>query len=126
MKLLVGRHAPFLPADGARLLGDAAAAGGAEAAGHLAVLIGGGFYVKQSWPAALDWLQRSAELGSGAAQAQLRILAGTDREDGAPAAWAQLRQAIDLEAWTQAPPAESHLHLAAGAHGEGPRPAGRP
>ncbi len=107
LRLLTGKDAPHLPLDGARLLGDAAAAGGAEAAGHLAVLIGGGFYARQSWPAALDCLQRSSELGSGAAQAQLRILAGAAESPPDSKDWARLRQAIDLGFWTGAPAAQA-------------------
>ena len=110
LRLLTGRNAPFLPADGARLLSDAAAAGNAAAAGHLAVLLGGGFYVKQNWPAALDSLQRSAELGSAAAQAQLRILAEDDTATPPDQfLWARLRRAVDLTAWMTAPAARTIL-----------------
>jgi prolyl 4-hydroxylase len=99
LRLIVGQDAPFLPSDGARLLGDAAGAGGAQAMEHLAVLIGGGFYAPQNWQAALDLLQRAADSGSPPAQAQLQLLAGGE---GAQS-WAALRQAIDLGAWTRAP-----------------------
>ena len=100
LRLLTGRDAPFLPADGARLLSDAAGAGHAGAAGHLAVLLGGGFFVKQDWRAALAYLVRSAELGSQAAQAQLRILAdrGDDESD-----FKALAAAIDLKTWVTPP-----------------------
>lgn len=102
LRLLTGQDAPYLPTDGARLLSDAAALGGADAAGHLAVLLGGGIHVRQSWPVALDLLQRSAELGSASARTQLRILAGGD-EAAAPDRrddWRGLREAVDLAAWT--------------------------
>ena len=104
LRLATGRDAPFLPSDGARLLSDATAAGGAEAAERLAVLVGGGFHIRQSWPMALDLLQRAAALGSASARGQLRILAaaGDDAED-----WPALRQAVDLAAWTSSPSARS-------------------
>ena len=102
LRLLTGQNAPCLPTDGVRLLSDAAALGGAEAAGHLAVLIGGGIYARQSWPVALDLLQRSAELGSAPARTQLLILAGADESDAPdrPEAWRALREGVDLAAWT--------------------------
>ena len=102
LRLLTGRDAPCLPADGVRLLSDAATRGGADAAGHLAVLIGGGIYARQSWPVALDLLQRSAELGSTSARTQLAILAGVDEvgDPERPEVWRELREAVDLAAWT--------------------------
>ncbi len=102
LRLVTGQDAPFLPTDGLRFLSDATNLGGAEAAGHLAVLVGGGFHARQSWDAALDCLQRSAELGSASAQAQLRVLAG-ERSQMTAGDWAGLRRAFDLAAWTRAP-----------------------
>ena len=100
VRLLTGQNAPFLPADGARLLASAADAGGVEAMEHLAVLIGGGFYARQSWAAGLDLLAGAAERGSIPAQAQLQLLAGKARGG---ASWSELRQAVDVRAWTTAP-----------------------
>ena len=102
LRLLTGRDAPHLPTDGARLLSTAATLGGADAAGHLAVLIGGGIHVRQNWPVALDLLQRAAELGSASARTQLRILAGADKAGAPdrPEDWRRLREAVDLAAWT--------------------------
>ena len=100
LRLMVGKDAPFLPQDGARLLGNAVGAGGARAMEHFAVLIGGGFYAQQSWPVALDLLQRAAEAGSASAQAQLQLLAGRPAGEGG---WAALRQSVDLAAWMRAP-----------------------
>ena len=100
VRLTTGRDAPFLPADGARLLANAAGAGGVEAKERLAVLIGGGFYARQSWDAALDLLGQAAEGGSASAQAQLRLLAGPAAPAGS---WTALRQAVDIAAWTRAP-----------------------
>ncbi len=105
LRLVTGQNAPFLPADGARLLSDAVHAGGAAAAGHLAVLVGGGFHARQSWDQGLDLLQRSAELGSSSAATQLRILAGAAgrQEESGSEAWADLRRRVDLSAWTGPP-----------------------
>jgi hypothetical protein len=89
-----------------RLLNNAAVAGGAEAAGTLAVLIGGGIYARQSWPVALDCLQRSAELGSVRARRQLEILAGAPVGAG-PDACKRLRQGIDLAPWFAAATTEA-------------------
>ena len=98
LRLLIGKDAPFLPNDGARFLNQAASVGSAEAMERLAVLIGGGFYARQSWPAALDLLQEAAQNGSQAAQAQLGLLAG-----GAAGSWRERRQGVDLTTWTRAP-----------------------
>ena len=100
LRLLIGKDAPFLPADGARLLGNASDVGGVQAMEHLAVLIGGGFYARQSWQLAIELLQRAAEAGSDSAQSQLQLLAGRSR--GAES-WTDLGRAVDLAAWTSAP-----------------------
>ena len=110
MRLLVGDHAPFLPKQGAGLLSDAAARGGADAAGMVAVLAGGGFHGPQSWTVALDYLWLSAELGGVAARDQLVLLAD-DPELTALAAsplpppdiWRRLHQGVDVASWTVAP-----------------------
>jgi hypothetical protein len=105
LRLIVGRNAPFLPIDGARLLSSAGSKGGAKALEHLAVLIGAGIYARQSWAGALDCLQRSAELGSENARRQLRLLAGSAAQNG-PDGWRRLRQAIDLAPWSREAPSE--------------------
>ena len=101
VRLVTGLNAPFLPADGARLLDNAAGAGGVEAMERLAVLIGGGFYARQSWDAALDLLQKAAEGGSDTAQTQLRLLSG--RSGSAGAGWRDLRRSVDVASWTRSP-----------------------
>ena len=106
LRLITGENAPLLPASGVGLLGDAAQAGGADAAAHLAVLIGGGIHARQSWDGALDCLQRSAELGCGSSGRQLQILAGAEAGDG-PDSWRRLRQAVDLDPWLR--PAASEV-----------------
>ncbi len=100
LRLIIGQNAPLLPLHGARLLSDAAQAGGAQAMEHLAVLIGGGFHARQNWPAALDLLQGAADLGAASAQAQLQLLAERPRGDES---WAAVRQSIDLATWTGSP-----------------------
>jgi TPR repeat protein len=104
LRLVTGLNSPFLPTDGARLLHDAAQAGGAEAAERLAVLLAGGFYVRQSFETALEFLQRAAELGSAPAREQLAILAG--RDAAPPGDWPGLRRAVDIASWTAAAPVE--------------------
>ena len=98
-RLMTGQNAPFLPIEGARLLGDAASAGGVEAMERLAVLIGGGFYARQDWGAALDLLQQAAEGGSVPAQSQLQLLAGAAGGHD----WRAHRQAIDVAGWSRTP-----------------------
>ncbi|HEY5409391.1 MAG TPA: tetratricopeptide repeat protein, partial [Caulobacteraceae bacterium] len=98
VRLVSGKDAPFLPLDGARLLGNAAQGGGAEAMERLAVLIGAGFFARQSWPAALDLLTRAAGKGSASAQTQLSLLAGAGLPSGQGAA-----AGVDIGAWTAAP-----------------------
>ena len=116
LRLLLGRDAPHLPKDGAGLLLDAAERGDARAAATVSVLAGGGFYGPQTWPAALDYLQRSAELGGASARAQLRILTGDPALAAKAAAkppddlWRRLRQGVDIAAWTGPPPAARTLN----------------
>lgn len=73
-RLLAGDRAPMMPKEGARLLLDAARAGGAEAAATLAVLLALGAYVPQNMGAAFDTLGFAAERGSRAARQQLSLL----------------------------------------------------
>jgi hypothetical protein len=111
-RLLVGDRAPCLPKDGAGLIADASARGGAEAAATLAVLYAVGASPRHDLSAAVDSLIVAAERGWRPARAQLEVLgAGT----GTPAAaiaepqpagirsWRQLGQSIDLAAWTTPP-----------------------
>jgi hypothetical protein len=100
-RLLTGRGAAPAPADGAALMSMAAQAGGADANTMMATLTAGGFGVRQSWEAALDHLQRAAELGAARAQGQLRVLSGATAAsaDGSGADWAALRRAVALSPW---------------------------
>jgi hypothetical protein len=98
LRLVSGQNAPFLPSDGARLLADAAAQGGAEAAGRLAVLVGLGFYTQQDWRKALAWLGRSAELGSAEARAQLEVLTGRAPQRSS---WIEAAGSVDPGPWLE-------------------------
>jgi hypothetical protein len=117
-RLLEGLNAPAMPREGAGLLSDAAARGDAEAAAMISVLAGGGFHGPQSWSVALDYLQRSAELGGGPARIQLRLLAADPALQAqaqapapAPDLWRRLRQGVELDRWL-APPPSAQLHPA--------------
>lgn len=107
-QLMTGRGARPDPATGARLLIDAANRGGGYACAVAANFLASGFNRSRppDWNGALDYLQRSAEVGYAPAQGQLRVLAraGADAPQG-PSAWRQLRRGVDLEAWRAPPPA---------------------
>src|SRR5262245_9322958 len=117
-RLLVGDRSPCLPKDGAGLIAEASARGGAEAAAVLAVLYAVGASRGHGVEAGLKSLILAADRGWPAAQAQLNVLAAgpddTSAGDGVPLQpsrstnWSALTQAIDLAAW-QAPPAATDL-----------------
>jgi len=103
-RLVIGDRAPLLPADGARFLRDAAAAGHAEAAVRLATLAALGAHVPQDWNEAFGLLVFAAERGSESARGQLQTLAGSPpaaAED--PAHWRRVAERIDLRQWLTAP-----------------------
>src|SRR5258706_10598912 len=83
----------------------------AEGAHDLAICAGVGAGVAQDWFAALDHLQRAAELGMALARAELAALAGDwplSQEIATGKAvsfsdWAKLRRAVDVSAWLAAP-----------------------
>jgi hypothetical protein len=107
----LGKHLLGEPSEAAResiaLLDRAAHQdGGGEAAALVAVLAGAGAHTAQSWPMAIDYLTRAAELGWAPARAQLAMLSGdpalaAQASQPTPAGdlWAQLRAAIDLRPW---------------------------
>ena len=107
-QLMSGRGVrPDLDA-GAQLIIDAARRGGAYACAVAANILASGLAGRRApdWAGALDYLQRSAELGHEPAQAQLRVLARRGQEASAgPSAWQALRRSIDLDAWRTPPPA---------------------
>jgi len=104
-RLLVGDRAPHMPNDGARLLEDAVALGGAEAAALVAVLYALGASLEHGLAAALERLTLAAERGWLPAQAQLRILAaehpggGTLCSDTKGDDWQRFASHVDLQAW---------------------------
>ena len=107
-RLLIGAGAPLLPNDGARLIEDASAQGGAEAAAVLAVLFAIGASRNHTLAAALDTLVVAAERGWAPAQAQLRVLAADaigEREPAQSESWRDVAARVDLAAWTAVPPA---------------------
>jgi prolyl 4-hydroxylase len=84
----------------------------ADAAHEMAIKAAEGDGLPQDWTAALDHLQRSAQLGSRLAQAELAGLAGqwTLAHDilagkGVPdSRWLRYRSSIDLTNWLEPPP----------------------
>ncbi|MGH8189690.1 MAG: 2OG-Fe(II) oxygenase, partial [Steroidobacteraceae bacterium] len=99
-RFLVGDGTKPAPDKGIALLREAASRGDAEAAALLAVCAAWGVAQARDIQAALDHLQRAAELGWAPALSELQLLA-RQSGDGAAA----LRKSIDLAAWTTPPAA---------------------
>jgi hypothetical protein len=97
-RLLVGREAPYAPADGAALIAEAAEQGDPDAWRYVAVLAAAGLGRAQSWSAALEALTQSASLGDSAAAREIELL----RHMG-------VESADQVGAWLAAPPARE-LH----------------
>lgn len=114
VRLLNGEWGRPYQQRGADLIAGAADAGHGEAVALLAMMTGAGVFRRQSWPQALDFLQLSAELGWKQAQAQVALLAA-DRDlaqrstlpGAGTAMWKALRDTVDINAWTTAPPKQS-------------------
>ena len=109
-QLMSGRGVQPNPPMGVQLIIDAAKRGGAYACALAANILASGVYGSRApdWTGALEYLQRSAELGHAPAQAQLRVLARPGKKAPAgPSAWRRLRQSIDLDAWRASPPARA-------------------
>ncbi|HSC17998.1 MAG TPA: 2OG-Fe(II) oxygenase [Rhizomicrobium sp.] len=113
-RLLVGRDAPFAPEEGVSLLQQAMSREEPDAICIMATLKGGGAWTQQSWPEALDLLERAAVLGSADARAQLCIIAG-DRalvakaraDEAGTEVWRALKASVDLKAFvTPKPPVQ--------------------
>jgi prolyl 4-hydroxylase len=98
-RLLSGDGVAFDAAAGARLILKAAEGGDGFACAVAAVLYARACSGRSDWPRALDFLQRSAELGHQPARAQLRLLSGYK----AGIDWKKLRRAVDIEAWRNIP-----------------------
>jgi hypothetical protein len=84
--------------------------GGGEAAALVAVLAGAGAGTPRSWPLAVDYLTRSAELGWTPARLQMAMLsadpslAAAARSADPPAdLWPKLRRSLDLRPWLTPP-----------------------
>jgi len=107
-QLISGRGAPPDPGRGAQLMLEAAHRGGAYACAVASALVAKGFFGPKDWERALDYLQRSAELGYVVAQDQLKVLArGPGEAPADPTVWSSLRRSIDLKAWRFSRPARS-------------------
>jgi TPR repeat protein len=96
-RLLVGEGVAQAPAEAIACFQEAAARGGGEATARLALFAAWGVLRPRDFDAALDLLQRAAELGHAPAQSELRLLSGEGGQ-----AWAKLRQRVDLAQWTRA------------------------
>ena len=109
-QLMSGRGVRPDPPAGAQLIIDAARRGGAYACAVAANILASGLAGRRApdWSGALDYLQRSAELGHAPAQAQLAVLARRGKGASAgPSLWRRLRASIDLDAWRASPPARA-------------------
>ncbi|MEX0735789.1 MAG: 2OG-Fe(II) oxygenase [Steroidobacteraceae bacterium] len=97
-RLLTGDGVAAAPAEGVSFLREAAERGGPEATALVARFAGWGVLQPRNLSAALDRLQRAAELGWAPSQRELQFLArdpGTD--------WRALRQNFDAAGWIRAP-----------------------
>ena len=98
-RLLIGDRVRRSEQEGISCIEAAASRGDGEATAHLALFDAWGVMRPRNVGAALERLQRAAELGWVPSQRQLRFLA---REDGND--WAALRSRIDIARWTTPPP----------------------
>jgi prolyl 4-hydroxylase len=109
LRLLTGDHAPLLPVEGLRFLGEACDGGLPEAAARAAGILALGVRVAANWPLALAWLCRSAADGWEPARQQLLALC-EDRALAAQAAataqpdWRAVAAAVRLDEWRRASP----------------------
>ena len=104
LSYLVGRQLAPDPLRGIALIDQAARSGDALGAYLAATIASTSFWRPRSWDAALDHLQKAAELGHDAARSALAILAaGPAGNATASTHWEELRHAVDLGAWF-APP----------------------
>ena len=109
-QLMTGRGVRPDLMTGAELIVDAARRGGAYACAVAANILASGLSGRRApdWSGALDYLQRSAELGHEPAQAQLRVLARQgEHAPASPPDWREVRRSIDLDAWRASPPARA-------------------
>jgi hypothetical protein len=110
LRLLTGDRAPRYPAEGEKLLAEAAERGSAWAANRAAAMLALGAGVPADWPMALQWLVKAAQGGHTPSQDQLSGLAGASADGSRPTArhgssWSELAARIDLASWRTSPPA---------------------
>jgi hypothetical protein len=105
-RLLVGDGVAQAARQGVECVETAAARGEGQACALVAVFEAWGVLRAPNIVAALDRLQRAAELGWQPSQRELRLLAHAEGED-----WAALRRRVDLAGWTT-PPAVRLLRAA--------------
>ena len=112
-RLISGINAPYLPNDGASLLGEAAGQGGPEALSLCASLTALGVLFPRDWNKAIEGLGYAAMFGWEGARQQLRVMATADPRHPLkiPAAdnsqgWLTLAREIDLSFWFTLPPGE--------------------
>lgn len=91
-RLMVGRDAPFSPADGMALLEEAAAQNDGDAWACMALLAAAGVGRTQSWDEAFAHLARAVASGHARATRQRQLLAMTG-----------IHSAADVEPWLAAP-----------------------
>ncbi len=111
LRLLSGNAAPLMPDEGLRFIGDALAAGDAQAAARAAGILALGVNRPPDVPLGLHWLARSAEAGWAPARVHLLALcddrelarhqAALDRPD-----WQRLAAAVDVAGWRKPPRGE--------------------
>jgi prolyl 4-hydroxylase len=113
-KRLISRP-PFSTEEGVSLALAAAKAGDGEAAYLLSSIAAAGLVVPQSWPAALGFLARAAELGVLSARAALvmlssrpELVAHAKSSAPSPDIWRHLRDSVDLAVWLSVPQACIH------------------
>jgi TPR repeat protein len=99
LRLLVGRDAPFDPAEALRRLTMAAECGDADALAQMATLKAAGAWMPQNWREALDLLAEAAERGSVRARGQLAMLGDAGLAGGEAGAWRALRATVDVDRW---------------------------
>lgn len=93
-RLLVGFGAPLAPAQGAKIIAEAARRGDGEAFAQMSLLAGAGVLRPRNWGEALDHLVSAAERGWAPAQVELAFLSGGAGQD-----WRALRARVDIEGW---------------------------
>ena len=95
---------PYVLDEGLALLFAAADGGDGEAAHTAAVVTASALGVERDWNRALDYLQRSAELGFALARTELLFISGaTGVDESQPNLWKELRGSVDISAWIAAP-----------------------